>query len=101
MSKILCKTKEIFVWISAGIMKNFVSRYGGVLMLSVALAVSGVSITGCTKAYEPDPDARIPNVPPSTRGGSEGGIPGEAGDLKAKKADSSMYFQLEQSESRV
>lgn|GEM_PF-2252656 len=101
MSKFLCKTIEIIVWTSAGIMKNIVSRYGGVLMLSVALAVSGVSVTGCTKAYEPDPDARIPNVPPSARGGSEGGIPGEAGDLKAKKSDSSMLFQLRQAESQV
>ncbi len=82
-------------------MKNIVTRYGSVLMLSGVLVFSGVSIAGCTKAYEPDPNARIPNVPPSTRGGSQGGIPGDTGSLKAKKTDSSMHFQLLQFENQV
>ncbi|MDA7878717.1 hypothetical protein N9B09_00445 [bacterium] len=89
------------VKISAGIMKNNVSRFGSVLMLSVILAFTGVSMTGCTKAYEPDPDARIPDVPPSTRGGSQGGIPGDAGSLKAKKTDSSLHLQAMQSGRQV
>jgi len=75
---------SIIVKISAGNMKNDVVRFGRILMLFAVLAFSGISISGCTKAYEPDPDARIPNVPPSTRGGSQGGIPGEADSLKAK-----------------
>ena len=82
-------------------MKNIVSRCGSVLLLSGVLVFSGVSMTGCTSDYEPDPEARIPNVPASTRGGSQGGIPGEAGSLKAKKTDSSMQFQLRLSESRI
>lgn len=82
-------------------MKNIVSRYGSVLLLSGVLAFSGVSMTGCTNDYEPDPEARIPDVPPSTRGGSQGGIPGDAGSLKTKKTDSSMHFPLRQSKSQT
>jgi hypothetical protein len=89
------------VWILAGIMKSIVSRIGSVVMLSLVLVFSGVSMTGCQKTYEPDPDARIPDVPPSTRGGGQGGIPGNSDLLKAKKAKTSSHFQSLQSKSWV
>jgi len=82
-------------------MKNNFVRLASVLMLFSVLAFSGVSISGCTKAYEPDPNARIPDVPPSTRGGSQGGIPGDADSLKVKKTDSSFLLQLRQTVSQV
>jgi hypothetical protein len=87
------------VWILAGIMKSIVSRIGSVVMLSLVFVFSGVSMTGCQKTYEPDPDARIPDVPASTRGGSQGGIPGDSHSLKAKKAKTTSQFQSLQSKS--
>jgi hypothetical protein len=105
LGKFLCRiqklTFSIIVEILAGNMKNNFVRFGSVLMLFAVLAFSGVSISGCTKAYEPDPNARIPDVPPSTRGGSQGGIPGEADSLKVKKTDSSFLLQSRQTVSQV
>ena len=58
------------------------------LMLTFSL------LLGCTAEDKVDPDARVPNVPPSTRG-EGGGVPGGADDVKKKKV--SLYIMKESS----
>ena len=56
------------------------------LLLMLALTV----FVGCgPKDPEPDPNARMPKVPPSTRGG-KGGTPGASDDVNKKKKTSSI-----------
>lgn len=60
-------------------------------VVSLALCMTVTAFVGCgPKNPPPDPDARVPNVPPSTRGG-KGGAPGAAGDVNKKKKTSSIY----------
>lgn len=46
-------------------------------LMSVAVLTVALFVIGCNSGDKMDPDARIPKVPPSTRGaGGAGGAPG-------------------------
>ena len=55
-------------------------QLGATLVTVTSIAVLTVSLffVGCNSGDEMDPDARIPNVPPSTRNADGGGAPGAA-----------------------
>lgn len=66
-------------------MKNVYLKSLFVSAATVTLMLTLSFILGCTPSDQPvDPDARVPNVPASTRGG-DGGVPGAADDVKKKK----------------
>ena len=76
-------------------MKNAFLKSLIVSTATVALMLTFSFLLGCTAEDKVDPDARVPNVPPSTRG-EGGGVPGGADDVKKKKTS---FYLLKESTS--
>lgn len=66
-------------------MKQHLGAISATLMSMAILSVT-LFFVGCDSGDEMEPDARIPNVPPSTRAADGGGVPGAAGAPGAAKA---------------
>ena len=64
------------------------------LMFCSLFLAATVVLAGCSSGDKPKPGARIPNVPPSTRGSEPGGRsgPGKAGDFD-KRSENSLRVE--------